>query len=66
MLNDEQKSVLASLDLPQSFDGLDDDALVRIEETLSTELQRHGINAQGNGLNERGEACLRLIEAIPE
>ncbi len=66
MLNDEQKDMLASLGLPQSFDGLGDDALVRIEEALSTELQRHGINAEGDGLNERGETCLRLIEAIPD
>lgn len=66
MLDDEQKAMLAALGLPQSFDDLDDDALVRIEESLSTELQRHGINADGDGLNERGEACLRLIEAIPD
>lgn len=66
MLDDKQKSLLASLGLPQSFDGLDDDNLVHIEETLSTELQRHGINVKGDGLNEHGEACLRLIEAIPE
>lgn len=66
MLDDGQKRLLASLGLPQSFDGLDDDALVRTEETLSTELQRHGINAKGDGLNEHGKACLRLIEAIPD
>lgn len=66
MLDDEQKRLLASLGLPQSFDSLDDDALVHIEEALSTELQRHGVNAKGDGLNEHGEACLRLIEAIPE
>lgn len=66
MLDDEQKGMLAALGLPQSFDGLDDDALVRIEEALSTELQRHGINEDGDGLNERGEACLRLIEALPD
>lgn len=66
MLDDEQKRTLASLGLPQSFDGLDDDALIHIEETLSTELQRHGINAKGDDLNEYGEACLLLIDAIPD
>ena len=65
MLNDEQTRLLESLGLPASFDGLDDDALMRIENALSTELQRHGINAAGD-LNEHGKACLAIIDAIPE
>lgn len=66
MLNEEQTRLLESLGLPASFDGLDDEALMRMEDALSTELQRHGINAAGDGLNAHGEACLALIDAIPE
>lgn len=55
MPSDKQKHLLASLDMAQSFDGLDDGALIDIEERLSAELQRHGINAEGNGLNDYGE-----------
>lgn len=66
MPSDKQKYLLASLDMPQSFDGLDDGTLIDIEERLSTELQRHGINAEGNGLNDYGELCLSIIEDMPD
>ena len=34
--------------------------------TYSDELQHHGINADGNGLNDYGELCLSIIEDIPD
>ena len=66
MLSNEQKHLLASLGMPQSFDGLNDDTLIYIEERLSEELQHHGINAERNGLNDYGELCLSIIEDIPD
>lgn len=66
MPSNEQKRLLTSLGMPQSFDGLDDGTLIDIEERLSNELQHHGINAEGNGLNDYGELCLSIIEDIPD
>lgn len=64
-LNDKQTALLVSMGLPTSFDGLDDDSLIDIEDALSNEMQRHGLNDAGDGLNERGELCRSIIEAIP-
>ena len=51
--------------LPTSFDGMKDDGLMAIEDALADEMQRHGLNDAGDGLNERGELCRSIIEAIP-
>jgi hypothetical protein len=37
-MDEAQKELLESLGLPVSFAGLDDDELIRIEETLADEL----------------------------
>lgn len=65
-MNEAQRELLESLGLPVSFAGLDDDELIRIEETLADALQWQGINETGNGLNEYGELCRSIIVSIPD
>lgn len=65
-MNEAQKELLESLGLPVSFAGLDDDELIRIEETLADALQWQGINDAGDGLNEYGELCRSIIVSIPD
>jgi hypothetical protein len=65
-MNEAQRELLESLGLPVSFAGLDDDELIRIEETLADELQMRGINEAGDGLNEYGELCRSIIVSIPD
>ncbi len=65
-MNSEQTALLETLGLPTSFSGLSDDKLIRIEDRLSDELQLHGINDTGDGLNKHGTLCLSIIEAIPD
>lgn len=65
-MNEAQKELLESLGLPVSFAGLDDDELIRIEETLADELLMRGINEAGDGLNEYGELCRSIIVSIPD
>jgi hypothetical protein len=64
-LNDRQTALLRAMGLPTSFDGMKDDGLMAIEDALADEMQRHGLNDAGDGLNERGELCRSIIEAIP-
>lgn len=65
-LNDRQIALLDSLGLPCVFEGLDDEELMRIEDTLSDAMMLHGINEAGNGLNEYGELCRSIIVALPD
>jgi hypothetical protein len=66
MIDEEQRSLLESLGLPTSFDGLDDDELMRIEDRLAYELQDCGINDAGDGLNDYGELCCSIIVSMPD
>lgn len=65
-MNSKQTELMQKLKLPASFDGLTDDELMRIEDKLSNEMQLHGINGAGNGLNDYGKLCLSIIEIIPD
>lgn len=65
-LNDEQLSLLEKLELPTSFEGLGDDEMIAIEDALTDELQAHGINDTGGGLNEYGELCRSVIVSLPD
>lgn len=65
-MNEAQKELLESLGFPVSFAGLDDNELIRIEETLADELQMRGINETGNSLNEYGELCRSIIVSTPD
>ena len=49
-MNERQNKLLRELGLPTEFDGLDDDAMIAIEDALSDEMRLHGINAKGDGL----------------
>lgn len=65
-MDEAQKELLESLGLPVSFAGLDDDALIRIEDKLADALQWQGINDAGDGLNEYGELCRSIIVSMPD
>lgn len=65
-LDEEQRGLLERLGLPVLFDGLDDDELIAIEDKLTEEMQLHGINDAGDGLNEYGELCRSVIVSLPD
>lgn len=65
-LIEAQENLLRTLGLPLAFEYLDDDQLMRIEDVLSYEMQTHGINEEGNGLNNYGELCRSCIIALPD
>lgn len=64
-MNDEQLELLRSLNLATNVEELDDDQLMRIEDRLTEEMQLHGLNPKGDGLNAHGELCRSVIEALP-
>lgn len=61
-----QNELLKSLGLPTSFDGLDDDELMRIEDKLSDAMLYNGVNDAGDGLNDYGELCRSIIVSMPD
>lgn len=65
-LTDRQIALLDRLNLPTDFSNLTDDQYFKIDDVLSSEYQRHGINAAGNGLNDYGELCVSIITALPD
>lgn len=62
-LDSEQLHLLESLGVGD-VDLADDDGLSRIEEALEDEIQLHGLNASGDGLNARGDLCRKILVAI--
>lgn len=65
-LNEEQRVLLSSMELPLSFDKMTDDELMTVEDTLADEMQTNGLNDVGDGLNEYGELCRSIIVAMPD
>lgn len=65
-MDEKQLELLRELGLPTEFDGLSDDEMVAVEDALTDEMQLRGINASGDGLNERGELCRSVIDALPD
>lgn len=64
-MNEEQLELMRSLNLATNVEELDDDQLMRIEDRLTEEMQLHGLNSKGDGLNAHGELCRSTIEALP-
>lgn len=65
-LTNEHKDLLKRLGLPEDFDSLTDEQWFAVNDTLSDEMQLHGINAAGDGLNDYGEMCVDIITSLPE
>lgn len=65
-LSNNQTELLEKLGLPTDFANLPDESLDNIEDALSAEMQLHGLNEQGDGLNEYGELCRSVIIALPD
>lgn len=65
-LTNEHKAILKRLGLPEDFDGITDEQWFAVNDTLSDEMQLHGINEAGDGLNDYGEMCVDIITSLPE
>lgn len=64
-MNEEQIELLRSLNLATNVDEMDDDQLMHVENKLAEEMQLHGLNVAGDGLNAHGRLCKSAIEALP-
>lgn len=65
-LTGEQMGLLEKLGLPTDFSNLSDDQYFEIDDKVTEEMQLHGINDAGDGLNEYGELCRSVIVAMPD
>ena len=64
-LTQRQKELLASIELPCAIDPeMEDDRWFEIIDALGDEIQMRGINDVGDGINERGETCRQILEAM--
>lgn len=64
-MNEDQLELMRSISLASNVEELDDNQLMRIEDRLAEEIQLHGLNSRGDGLNAHGELCRSTIEALP-
>lgn len=64
-LNNEQKRLLDSLGIGP-LDGMNDNELEQALQLVESEMQLHGLNDAGNGLNAHGELCRSILAAIAE
>lgn len=65
-LTKEQSDLLGKFGLPTDFSSLTDDEYFAIDGKMSDELQLHGLNDAGDGLNAYGELCRSVIVALPD
>ena len=65
-MNSDQNRVLEKLGLPTDFTGLDDDAMIAIEDALHSEMMYRGVNENGDGLNDYGELVRSVIVSLPD
>lgn len=66
-LTQTQTELLNSLDLPGVISTeMDDEQWFGITDRLGEEIQLHGINERGDGINERGETCRQILDAMAE
>lgn len=65
-MDKEQIRLLKKMNLPTNFSNLTDEEWFKIDEVMSHELQVHGVNEDGDGLNEYGELCQSVIESLPD
>lgn len=64
-LNATQADLLRALDLPATISTDADEAeWFAVADRVAEELQLHGINETGDGLNDHGEECRRILEAM--
>ncbi len=66
-LSKEQVALLEKLGLPTDFSAdMTDEKYFKIDDTMSDEMMRHGINSTGDGLNDYGELCRSVIVSLPD
>ena len=65
-LKADHREILEKLGLPTDFSALTDEQYNEIDEQVCAEMQQHGINETGDGLNDYGELCVDILEALPD
>jgi len=66
-LSKEQTALLRKLGLATDFStGMTNEQYFRIDDVMSDEMMRHGINSTGDGLNDYGELCRSIIVSLPD
>lgn len=65
-LTSEQIALLDSFHLPTDFADLSDEQFYAIDDKISHELMVHGVNDAGDGLNDYGNLCQSILEAMPD
>lgn len=65
-LTEKQANLLLRLGLPTDFQNLSDEQYFAVDDKMSEELQLHGLNEAGDGLNEYGELCRSIIVSLPD
>lgn len=64
-LTQRQEKLLKSLSLPTTITtDMDEDEWFEITDALGDEIQTHGINAAGDGINDHGETCRQILDAM--
>lgn len=61
-----QIELLERFGLPTGFSALSDDDYFAVKDRMEDELQLHGVNDAGDGLNDYGELCRSVIVALPD
>lgn len=64
-LTAKHSEILEKLGLPTDFSALTDEQYNEIDDKVCDEMQRHGINETGDGLNDHGELCVDILELLP-
>lgn len=65
-LSKAQSELLKRLGLPTDFHDLSDEEYFAVHDKMEDELQMHGVNDAGDGLNDYGELCRSVIVALPD
>lgn len=63
-LTAKHKEILERLGLPTDFSALTDDQYDDIDDKVCLEMQHHGLNELGDGLNDYGELCVDILETL--
>ena len=65
-LTEKHRKILEKLGLPTDFSDLTDDQYNEIDDKVCAEMQLHGLNDAGDGLNGHGELCVDILDALPD
>lgn len=61
-LNNKHLDTLKNLNISSDFSHMSDEEYFRADDILSKEIQMHGINYSGDGLNYYGNICRDILD----